>query len=154
MPRRILPGRPAPYTHPTTDMDTAAQHPIRSPMTRSVPYRVGVTSVVQRAQMVLDANGKIRHVSKEARRLLGYYSGQRLDTCFFQLIHRRHRTRVMWEMAEMAGRNRYQAQWLIQVKTGLGTWQWYRVQASNQLHQSASPGIVLTLMPCGAGTPS
>lgn len=95
--------------------------------------------------MILGTNGELKHVTKAARRLLRYYPSQRLETNFFQLVHNDHRVRVMWEFAEMVGRHRQRATWLVRLKTGIGTWQWCRVQATNQLHQSGWSGVVVTL---------
>jgi PAS domain S-box-containing protein len=117
----------------------SASHPDRHPVQRGgVPHH---------AQMIVGANGEIKHLTKEARRLLGYYPSQRIESNFFQLVHDEHRVRVMWELAEMVGRHRQRATWLVRLKTGIGTWLWLQVGASNQLHQSGLGGIVLTLSP-------
>jgi len=117
----------------------SASHANRHPVQRKgIPHH---------AQMILDANGEIKHLTKEARRLLGYYPSQRIESSFFQLVHDEHRVRVMWGLAEMVGRHRQRATWLVRLRTGIGTWIWLRVKASNQLHQSGLGGVVLTLSP-------
>ena len=109
------------------------------------PIRDGVSTHC--AQMILGANGEIKHITKDARDVLGYYPSQRIERSFFQLVHDDHRLRVMWDLAEMVGRHRQHAEWLVRIKTGIGMWTWWRVQASNQLHQSGPSGVVLTLTP-------
>lgn len=104
----------------------------------------------ERARLLLDAQGRLKHVSKAARRLLGYYTSQRIESSFFNLVHEQHRTRIMWELAEMVGRHRQRAEWLVRIKTGHGPWRWYQIQAYNRLHRSQDRGIRLELAPCGA----
>lgn len=99
------------------------------------------------AQLILGVNGEIKHLTKDARSVLGYYPSQRIQKNFFQLVHEDHRVRVMWEFAEMVGRRRQRAEWTIRLKTGPGTGPWWRVRAANQLHQSGPSGILVTLTP-------
>lgn len=111
------------------------------------PIKQGDGASTHSAQMILGVNGEIKHLTKDARHVLGYYPSQRVESNFFQLVHESQRRRVMWELAEMVGRHRQHATWFVRVKTGIGTWRGLRVQASNQLHKSGPSGIVLTLTP-------
>jgi len=124
-----------PVGHDHTDRSPSDRHP----MERS--------TLPDHAQVILGTNGEVKHLSKGARQLLGYYPSQRIESNFFQLVHEEQRVRVMWELAEMVGRHRQRASWLLRLKTGIGTWIWLRVKASNQLHHSGLSGIVLTLSP-------
>lgn len=124
-----------PIHHDLTGRSHSDRHPVQ---------REGIPD---HAQVILSANGEIKHLTKGARRLLGYYPSQRIESNFFQLVHDEQRVRVMWELAEMVGRHRQRAAWLVRLKTGIGTWIWVRVKATNQLHQSGPGGILLTLSP-------
>lgn len=131
--------------------DTTQRTALREAAPKEFQFRPRVASHERRAQMVVDANGRIQRVSKLARQMLGYYSEQRIQSSFFQLVHEQHRTRIMWELAEMVGHHRLRAKWLVQLKTGQGTWRWFHARAHNRLHHTDNGGIVLELTPCGTG---
>ncbi len=133
------------------EQDTAPHTSRSESVARDFQFLPPVEPKEHRAQIVLDANGRIQRISKLARQMLGYYSAQRIQPCFFKLIREHQQTHVMWELAEMAGHHRQRAEWVVQLKTGQGAWRWYHVQVRNQLHRAGESGIVLELMPCGTG---
>lgn len=132
------------------DSTTSYQSARREAISREYQFLPQRGATEHQARVVLDGNGKIKQVSKAARRLLGYYSSQYPERCFFSLVREQHRTRIMWDLSEMVGRRRQRAEWLVQMKTAHGTWRWFHVQAYNRLHHSSRSGIMLELTPCGA----
>jgi len=126
----------------------------RADAVRDFQFLPAVQCKEHAAQIVLDANGQLKRVSKLARQILGYYAAQRVRPRFFELVREHQQTRIMWELAEMVGHHRQRAEWLVQLKTGQGTWRWCHIHARNRLHHAGDSGIVLELVPCGTGNRS
>jgi len=95
------------------------------------------------AILVLDEDGDIQHISRTARRLLDLGSGTITGGSFFDRVHPDHLNRVKWDLVQMTIRGKQRVSWLLRLKTGLGPWQWFKLQAINSLGETARKGIVL-----------
>lgn len=99
----------------------------------------------QQAIVVLDEEGQIQHVSRNARQLLGLGKETIAGLSFFEHVHPDHLNRVKWDLVQMIGRGIQRVTWLLRLKTGLGPWAWFKLQAANRLQEKATSGIVLWL---------
>ena len=95
------------------------------------------------AILVLDEDGDIQHISRTARRLLDLGSSTITGKSFFDRVHPDHLNRVKWDLVQMIIRGKQRVTWLLRLKTGLGPWQWFKLQAVNSLGEAAKEGIVL-----------
>lgn len=97
------------------------------------------------AILVLDEGGTIQHISRTARRLLTLGAGTITGGSFFERVHPDHLNRVKWDLVQMTIRGKQRVTWLLRLKTGLGPWQWFKLEALNCLGANEQGGIVLWL---------
>jgi PAS domain-containing protein len=95
------------------------------------------------AILVLDEDGDIQHISRTARRLLDLGSSTITGGSFFERVHPDHLNRVKWDLVQMTVRGKQRVTWLLRLKTGLGPWQWFKLDAVNGLGAQDRHGIVL-----------
>jgi PAS domain-containing protein len=95
------------------------------------------------AIVVLDEAGTIQHISRVARRLLDLGSGTLTGRSFFERVHPSNLNRVKWDLVQMIARGKPEVTWLLRLKTGLGPWQWFKMEAKNRLGYDDTGGIVL-----------
>lgn len=103
----------------------------------------------EQAVVVLDVKGTIQHITGPARRMLDLGSRTVTGQRFFPRVHPDHLNRVMWDLAEMAVRGRQHATWLLRLKTGLGPWQWFKLEATHRLTRNEGARIILRLFERG-----
>lgn len=124
-------------------MDTAPLMPVASgePTFRK---RFQHIAIPYSAQLVLDAEGTIQHMTLPARRLLEYAPTQHVEPCFFSHIHGRNLYQIMRDVADMVCYGKERASWLFRMHTGTGRWRWYRASAKSRLEGDA-PAILISL---------
>lgn len=103
----------------------------------------------EQAILVLDEAAEIQHISRVARRLLDLGSTPLDGGSFFERVHPDHLNRVKWDLVQMTIRGKQRVSWLLRLKTGLGPWQWFKLQAVNCLSDREQKGIVLWLFERG-----
>ena len=121
----------------------------RPPRTRSFDENFHEDQAI----LVLDEDGDIQHISRTARRLLDLGSGTITGGSFFDRVHPDHLNRVKWDLVQMIIRGKQRVTWLLRLKTGLGPWQWFKLQAVNSLGETAKEGIVLWMHERGGNHP-
>lgn len=99
----------------------------------------------EQAILVLDEAAQIRYISRVARRLLDLGSTPLDGGSFFDRVHPDHLNRVKWDPVQMTIRGKQRVSWLLRLKTGLGSWRWFKLQAVNCLTDHEQKGIVLCL---------
>ncbi|MEF8796410.1 MAG: PAS domain-containing protein [Salinivenus sp.] len=109
------------------------------------------TAGEEQSLIVLDGEGTIRHVSDEARELLDLRPHALNGEPFSECVHPNRRSRVRRDLTGMTAREKQRATWLLRLKTGLGPWQWFKVEAENRLGGDDPSGIVLRLLERGGG---
>jgi len=105
----------------------------------------------EQAILVLDEAAEIQHISRVARRLLDLGSTPLDGGSFFERVHPDHLNRVKWDLVQMTIRGKQRVSWLLRLKTGLGPWQWFKVEAENRIGGNDPSGIVLRLLERGGG---
>ncbi|GIV61057.1 hypothetical protein GQ464_017140 [Rhodocaloribacter litoris] len=83
--------------------------------------------------IALDARSTIRHLTPTALNLLEYRTETPLGTSFFSHIHPGNLYPVMRDVADMVCYGKEKAAWMLRLRTGRQTWNWYRVHALNLL---------------------
>lgn len=101
--------------------------------------------------MLVNENGTIERVSQRACRLLDSDIRSLTGQTFLRRVHPRAARRVRHDLAQMVGREKQRASWLLRLKTGLGPWQWFKVEAEDRLNPGETGGIVLKLFERGCG---
>jgi PAS domain S-box-containing protein len=109
------------------------------------------TAGEEQSLIVLDGEGTIRHVSDEARELLDLRPHSLDGDPFSEWVHPNRRSRVRRDLTGMTAREKQRATWLLRLKTGLGPWRWFKVEAENRLGGDDPSGIVLRLLERGGG---
>jgi PAS domain-containing protein len=97
-----------------------------------------------RPVLTLDRHGTIQSGTRAARQLLEHPPGAALEPCFFSHVHKRHRPRVMRDLADIVSRGKQRAHWLVRLRTGHDRWRWYRATVRNDLGGD-SGGILVHL---------
>jgi hypothetical protein len=97
------------------------------------------------AALVLDDNGFIDYVSAEARLLLDLGTRPLSNRNFFARIPRSDFGRVARTIHELSNRNDGRAIGLLQLQTGLGPWQWFKVEVTPRRRYEEKAGVVLRL---------
>jgi hypothetical protein len=95
--------------------------------------------------LILSANGTVDHVSRAARRLLDLDSHPPNGTSFFDQIPSTAHRRVADALLTLSSREEGCATGLLQIKTGLGPWQWFKVEMTPRHPYDAEAGVVLRL---------
>lgn len=103
------------------------------------------------AVILLNEEGAIQQASDGAQRLLDTKAPSLNGQNFFGRVHPQTRTQVVHDLTQMIVGNKQQATWLLQLKTGLGPWQWFKVKASNRLDDESKAYIVLQIFQRGCG---
>ncbi len=136
----------AAYTSPTRPLDPVnTAHLLSTPFPQTpIRKRFHQLAAPFGAQLVLDAQGTILHLTTPARRLLEYATDQRMDPCFFAHVHGKNLYQVMRDIADMVCYGKTRASWLFRLHTGAGRWRWFRAQARNKLTDD-EPAIVIEL---------
>ena len=110
------------------------------------------TAGEEQSLIVLDGEGTIRHVSDEARELLDLRPHALDGEPFSERVYPNQRSRVRRDLTGMTAHEKQRATWLLRLKTGLGPWQWFKVEAENRPGGDDNPpGIVLRLFERGGG---
>lgn len=99
----------------------------------------------EKATLILGDDGTIEHISEEARRLLDLGSRPLAGGSFFTRISPQDSFRVKQVLIEMSTEDKSPVTGLIQLKTGLGPWQWFKVEVTTRLQYDEEPGVVLRL---------
>lgn len=129
---------------PQPQQDRAQEMTLRA--RRAVPDE---TAASPKAIVLLDDEGSIEHVSDRAQHLLDLRSRSLTGQSFFGSVHPQDLKRVVHDLTEMVVRDKKHATWLLQLKTGLGPWQWFKIEATNRLGHKRRAGIVLQLFERG-----
>ncbi len=116
---------------------------------RTAPDEVAASP---KAILFLDDEGGIEHVSDRARHILDLRNRSLTGQSFFGSVHPQDLKRVVHDLTEMVLHDKKHATWLLQLKTGLGPWQWFKIEATNQLDHEHRAGIVLQLFERGWGS--
>lgn len=103
------------------------------------------------AVMLVNEDGMIERVSEGTCRLLESDARSLTGQTLLRRVHPRAVHRVRHDLAQMVGREKQHADWLLRLKTGLGPWQWFKVEAKNRLNRTETGGIVLKLYERGCG---
>ena len=103
------------------------------------------------AALVLREDGVIDHVSKEARHLLELGSYPLAGVSFFQRIPSDTVARVARTLLSISAGDDGRATGLLQLKTGLGPWQWFKVEMTPRRRYEDQAGVVLRLHERGQG---
>jgi hypothetical protein len=101
------------------------------------------------SRIVLDEEGMIQKVSDEASALLDVDPQSLIGERFFNHVHSQERAEVLRDLAEIVVLDKQRATWLLRLKTSPGPWQWFKVEAENQLGGDDPSGIVLRLFERG-----
>lgn len=94
--------------------------------------------------VAINAEGTIEIITPAARRLLGYPVKAKMERCFFSLVNRRNVHGVMQDLASMIRSGKPQASWLLLLRTGKGTWKWFKAAAYNMLDEDEA-AVIITL---------
>lgn len=103
----------------------------------------------ENAVLILSDDGTIEHVSDAARQLLDLGSRPLAGGSFFHRITPEDSFRVKQVLIEMSTEDKGPVTGLIQLKTGLGPWQWFKVEVTTRLRHDEEAGIVLRLFERG-----
>jgi len=101
------------------------------------------------AALVLRDDGIIDHVSTGARRLLDLGSRSIVGGTFFQWIPDDHFGRVARALLDLSPQNDGHVSDLLQLKTGLGPWQWFKVEMTPRRCHEKKAGVILRLFERG-----
>lgn len=101
------------------------------------------------AAFVLNDEGVIDHVSMGARRLLDLGSRPLVGGTVFQWIPHDHVGRVARALLDLGPRNDGHLTDLLQLKTGLGPWQWFKVEMTPRRCHEKKAGVILRLFERG-----
>lgn len=133
---------PFPFNSPNSMIASLPKSPQAVSPTPSFPI-LGESFHERQAIVVLDEDGTVQHISRQARELLSLETGTIAGRSFFGHVHPDHLNRVKWDLVQMVGRGKQTVTWLLRLRTGLGPWQWFKLQAVNYLRQKGLDGIVL-----------
>jgi len=97
----------------------------------------------EKAILVLDEAAQIQYISRVARRLLDLGSTSLDGVSFFDCVHPDHLNRVKWDLVQMTIRGKQRVSWLLRLRTGLGSWRWFKLKAVNCLTDCEQKDIVL-----------
>lgn len=97
------------------------------------------------AAIVLDDDGIIDYVSAEARRLLDLGTRPLPNRNFFTRIPRNDFGRVARSLHELSASEDGRTTELIQLQTGLGPWQWFKVEIIPRRRYEEKAGVILHL---------
>lgn len=120
--------------------------------TNPLPPDLRSTDVISEdhAVIVLNHDGEIDHMSDAARGVLDLRSGPYTGVSFFQRVPLEHAFRIRHILLELSGQDRGSFSGLLQLKTGLGPWQWFKVEATPRRRYEDEGGIVLRLFERGS----
>lgn len=97
------------------------------------------------AVLVLNNDGTIDHVSETARRLLNLGARPVAGHSFFRQIPLDDVGRAARTIRTLSPRESGHATGLLQLKTGLGPWQWFKVEMTPRRQYEDEAGVVLRL---------
>jgi hypothetical protein len=97
------------------------------------------------ATLVLREDGVIDHVSAKAHRLLDLGSHTLTGDSFFGRIPSDVAGRVAHTLLDLSARTDGHATGLLQLKTGLGPWQWFKVEMTSRRQFEDEPGVIIRL---------
>lgn len=126
-----------------------------SPSRRTEPLRSRRGSVSfafiddAEAALVLRDDGIIDHVSTGARRLLDLGSHSLVGGTVFQWIPHDHVGRMARALLDLSPQNDGRLTDLLQLKTGLGPWQWFKVEITPRRCYETKDGVILRLFERG-----
>jgi len=101
------------------------------------------------ATLILTPDGIIDHVSEKACRLLDLTSRPLRGDNFFHRIPRADYVRVAHILSELSTREDGRTSRLLQLKTGLGPWQWFKVEMTPRRCHDDEAGVILRLFERG-----
>ncbi len=97
--------------------------------------------------LVVDSNGHLTALSPDARALLEFPPGQRIETNFFSHVHSRNQYRVMRDVASLLLFDKTRCEWLLRMRSGRGRWLWFQATATcDECDEGARIGIMLEPM--------
>lgn len=102
------------------------------------------------AVVILSDDGEVDHISKAARKVLDLRSGPFTGVNFFHRVPPEHAFRIRRLLVELGDEERGTISGLLQLKTGLGPWQWFKVEATPRRRYDTEDGIVLRLFERGS----
>lgn len=132
-------------------MPSSAPSPARTPeslRSRRAPFSPSFIDDAE-AALVLSDEGVIDHVSTGARRLLDLGSRPLVGGTVFQWIPHDHVGRVAQALLDLSLRNEGHLTDLLQLKTGLGPWQWFKVEITPRQCHEKKAGVILRLFERG-----
>jgi PAS domain-containing protein len=103
------------------------------------------------ATLVLREDGVIDHVSAGAHRLLDLGSRSLTGHNFFRRIPSDAVARVARTLLDLSARKDGHVTGLLQLKTGLGPWQWFKVEMTPRRRYEDEAGVILRLRARGCG---
>lgn len=103
------------------------------------------------AVILLNGDGVIERVSDRTCRMLESDDRSLTGQAFLRRVHPRAVHRVRHELDQMMAREKERAGWLLRLKTGLGPWQWFKVEATNRLSSNGPGDVALHLYERGGG---
>ena len=103
---------------------------------------------VEPATVVLDDEGIVQEVTDRVRHLLDLGPQSLTGQHFFPQVHPDDRPRILWTLAEVGGRGSPHDPPLLRLKTGLGPWHWFKLDA-RPAQPDEDGAIVLRLLERG-----
>jgi hypothetical protein len=98
------------------------------------------------AVIVLDDEATIRALSSRAQRVLDLEAHAVTDQSFFRRVHPDDRNRIAWGLMSIATQEDAPPRtWLVRLKTGLGPWQWFKIEAAGHPDGDADNALRLHL---------
>jgi len=103
---------------------------------------------VEPATLVLDDEGIVQEATGRIRHLLDLGPQSLTGQNFFPRVHPEDRPRILWTLAEIGSRASPHDPPLLRLKTGLGPWQWFKLDA-RPARPDEDGAIVLRLLERG-----
>jgi hypothetical protein len=97
------------------------------------------------ATLVLREDGVIDHVSTAARRLLNLGARPLTGESVFRHVPSEAVGRVARALSALSARDDGHATGLLQLKTGLGPWQWFKIEMTPRRPYEDTSGVILRL---------
>jgi len=125
----------------------------RRPSRTSRPASSRASGTEDGAVIVLDDEATIRELTTQAQRVLDLEAHAVTNQSFFRRVHPDDRNRIAWGLMTMATQEDAPPRtWLVRLKTGLGPWQWFKIEAAGFLDENAGNALRLHLYERAAGT--
>lgn len=122
--------------------------PNRNAYVTALPLPSESTDVEPAATVVLDEEGIVQEATDQVRHLLDLSPQSLIGQNFFPQVHPEDRSRILWTLAETGGRGGQHDPPLLRLKTGLGPWQWFKLDA-RPAQPNEDGAIVLRLLERG-----